>query len=480
MSQTQARPADGRAARTAVVLAAGEGKRLKSALPKVLHRAAGRTLVGHVLAALRDMQPDQTVVVASNRRDEIAEGLGDDGAGVDFVIQDPPRGTGDALRVALAEVRARDGHVLVVPGDTPLLTAETLTELWQLHMSSAAAATLLTATASDPTGYGRIVRTEDGALAEIVEHRDATPEQLEIDEINAGVYIFELHGLSEMLDKIDRENSQGEYYLTDVIALLRKEERGVEALEADESEVAGVNSRSQLADVSALLYDRHNQRWLEEGVTIVDPAATYIDAMVTIEPDATIYPFTFLEGTTTVATGAEIGPQARIVDSEVGPGARVSFAVVRGSELGPETVVGPFASLRPGTKLAKGAELGTFVESKNTTLGEDSAAHHLSYLGDAEIGAGVNIGAGTITCNWDGQEKHRSVVDDDAYIGSDTMLVAPVHIGKRAATGAGSVVKGDVPDDALAVGVPARVIEGKGNKMKRPDRPDKPGPERGE
>ena len=469
-----------RAARTVVVLAAGEGKRLRSALPKVLHPAAGRPLVGHVLAAIAELDVDQTIVVASTRAPEIEAALGAAAAGLDFVVQDPPRGTGDALRVALDAVSARDGHVLVTPGDTPLLTAGTLEALWDLHLSSAAAATLLTASASDPTGYGRVVRTEDGAVAEIVEHRDASPEQLEIDEINAGVYIFELHGLAEMLEKVDRENSQGEYYLTDLVALLRKEERGVQALQVGEVEVAGVNSRAQLADVTALLYRRATERWLDEGVTIVDPSATYIDAQVEIEPDATILPFTFLEGTTTVAAGAEVGPQARIIDSEVGPGARVSFAVVRGSQLGPETVVGPFASLRPGTRIAKGAELGTFVETKNTVLGEDSAAHHLSYLGDAEIGAGVNIGAGTITCNWDGQEKHRSVIEDDAYIGSDTMLVAPVHVGKRAATGAGAVVRGEVPDDALAVGVPARVIEGKGNKMKRTDRPDKPTAERGE
>ena len=211
---------------------------------------------------------------------------------------------------------------------------------------------------------------------------------------------------------------------------------------------------------------------MEEGVTIMDPSTTYIDATVTIEPDATILPFTFLEGSTTVAEGAEVGPQCRIVDSEVGPGAVVSYSVVRGSTLGPESSVGPYASLRPGTKLGRRAKLGTFVETKGTILGDDSKANHLAYLGDAEIGRGVNVGAGMITCNWDGRSKHKTVIDDDAYIGSDTMLVAPTHIGKRAATGAGSVVRGDVPDDALAVGVPARIIEGKGNKMGRLDRPE--------
>ena len=469
--------AQGRAARTAVVLAAGEGKRLKSQLPKVLHHAAGRPLVGHVLAALSPLDLDQTIVVTS-ARSELADAL--EGSGVTLARQDPPRGTGDALKVALEAVEARDGHVLVVPGDTPLITTTTLELLWDEHLNSAAAATMLTARVSDPTGYGRVIRDADGGVAKIVEHRDATPEELAVDEINGGFYIFELHGLEDLLAKIDSENSQGEYYLTDVVALLQSSERAVRAVVVDEVEMTGVNSRAQLAGASAALYRRAAERWLDEGVTIVDPTVTYIDSTVRIEPDVTIFPFTFLEGETTVASGAQIGPQVRIIDSSVGTNARVTFSVVRSSDLGPETSVGPFASLRPGTKLGRGAELGTFVETKNTVLGADSDAHHLAYLGDAEIGEGVNIGAGTITCNWDGQKKHKTVVDDQAYIGSDTMLVAPVHIGKRGATGAGSVVRGDVPDDALAVGVPARIIEGKGNKMKRAQEADKEAPERGE
>jgi bifunctional UDP-N-acetylglucosamine pyrophosphorylase / glucosamine-1-phosphate N-acetyltransferase len=466
-----------RSARTAVVLAAGEGKRLRSRLPKVLHPSAGRPLLGHVLDALGPLELDQTIVVTS-ARPEIPEAFAHQG--LTFAVQDPPRGTGDALRVALEQVEARDGHLLVLPGDTPLLSSDTLAELWRTHLASAAAVTLLTARASDPTGYGRVIRADDGGVVKIVEQRDASPDELQVDEINGSVYIFELFGLKDLLDKIDRENAQGEFYLTDLIALIRGEERAVQALSVDASELVGVNSRAQLAAVTALFHRRTSARWMEEGVTIVDPATTYIDVGVTIEPDATIYPFTFLEGRTTIAGSAQVGPQARIIDSSVGEGAKVSFAVVRGSELGPDTVVGPFASLRPGTKLARGAELGTFVESKNTVVGEDSAAHHLSYLGDAEIGEGVNIGAGTITCNWDGQNKNKSIVEDDAYIGSDTMLVAPVRIGKRAATGAGSVVKGDVPDDALAVGVPARIIEGRGDKMKRAQEADKRPPEQGE
>jgi bifunctional UDP-N-acetylglucosamine pyrophosphorylase/glucosamine-1-phosphate N-acetyltransferase len=273
-----------------------------------------------------------------------------------------------------------------------------------------------------------------------------------------------------MIGKLDRENRQGEYYLTDVISLCRSQGDVVAAYRADASEVQGVNTRAQLARVSRLLYDRTLDRLLDEGVTIVDPASTFIDASVEIEQDAVIHPFTFLHGSTVVRAGAEVGPQVRVFDSEIGPDAKVSFAVVKGSVIGPEASVGPFASLRPGTRLERGVRVGTFVETKNAVIGEDSKANHLAYLGDAEIGRRVNIGAGTITCNWDGREKHQTVIEDDAYISSDTMLVAPTRIGKRAATGAGAVVKGDVPDDALAVGVPARIIEGGGDKLGRKDK----------
>ena len=278
--------------------------------------------------------------------------------------------------------------------------------------------------------------------------------------------------MSALLDKVDSENAQGEYYLTDVIGLLVSGDEGVVAHTATEEEIAGVNTRAHLAGVGEVARLRIAQKWMEGGVTIVDPATTFIDSTVEIAPDATILPFTFLEGTTTIGAGAEVGPQTRIVDSEIGERATVTFAVVKGSVVGAEASVGPFASLRPGTRLEKGSKIGTFVETKAMTLGEDSKANHLSYLGDARIGRGVNVGAGTITCNWDGQDKHETVIEDDAYISSDTMLVAPVHVGKRAATGAGAVVKGDVPDDALAVGAPARIIPGKGDKLKRGGKPE--------
>ncbi|MGH2817520.1 MAG: bifunctional UDP-N-acetylglucosamine diphosphorylase/glucosamine-1-phosphate N-acetyltransferase GlmU [Actinomycetota bacterium] len=453
-----------------IVLAAGEGKRLKSDLPKVLHRVAGRSLLGHVLAALEEVRVDRRIAVVSSRRDDIASALEEEGLGLDveLVVQDPPRGTGDAVRIAL-EALAGDipSHVLVLPGDGPMIKPVTLNMLLDEHVSSGAKATVLTAIASDPSGYGRVVRRPGGEIERIVEERDATSEELGIDEINSSMYVFDTTDLGAMLEKADRENAQGEHYLTDVIGLLRSNDEKVALARVVMDEVRGTNTRAELAEVAALLRTQACDRLMFEGVTIVDPATTYIDPTVEVGRDATILPFTFLEGRTVVGEGAEIGPQVRIVDSEVGERAKITYAVVRGSVVGPEASVGPFASLRPGSKLGRGAEIGTFVETKNTVLGDDSDAHHLAYLGDAKIGSGVNIGAGTITCNWDGEKKNRTVIEDDAYISSDTMLVAPVHIGKRAATGAGAVVREDVPDDALAVGVPARVIEGKGNRMKR-------------
>jgi bifunctional UDP-N-acetylglucosamine pyrophosphorylase/glucosamine-1-phosphate N-acetyltransferase len=455
----------------AVVLAAGEGKRLHSKLPKVLHPAAGRPLLVHALAALEPLSLTKRIVVASKRKEELEKAVGDAGLSSDFsfVVQDPPRGTGDALRVALRELPDGTEVVLVTQGDSPGIIPETLQGMLAAHVAAHAAATILTTEPPDPYGLGRVVRSPEGDVKRVVEEGDASEEERAIGEVNAGFYVFDAPRLAAAVEGLKDSNSQGELYLTDIVELLTDEGATIVAHRGDWREAAGVNTRLQLAEVAATLRLRAAVRWMEEGVTIVDPASTFIDATVVIGRDATIHPFTFLEGNTQIEEGAEVGPQVKIIDSTIGPGASVSFAVVRGAEIGPEASVGPFASVRPGTKLARGAKLGTFVESKNTTLGADSKANHLAYLGDAEVGTGVNIGAGTITCNWDGQEKHKTIIEDDAYIASDTMLVAPLRVGKRAATGAGSVVRDDVPDDALAVGVPARVIEGGGDKMHRKD-----------
>jgi bifunctional UDP-N-acetylglucosamine pyrophosphorylase/glucosamine-1-phosphate N-acetyltransferase len=459
-----------------IVLAAGEGKRLKSNRPKVLHPAAGRPLICHVLAALAPLPLARRVVVGSSRWKLIEEAIAAHrlSDGVQFAVQDAATGTAEAVRIGLEAAGDPSGTVMVVQGATPLIETDTLYRMLEVHRSAGAAATLLTASVHDPTGYGRIVRRDDGSVVKIVEERDATDEERRIHEINGGVYVFDGRVLSDVLGKVDRENAQGEYYLPDVVELLLAADRVVTAVETDAEEVRGVKNRSQLAYVSGLLRHRVCERWMAEGVSIVDPRTTYIDTTVVIERDATIHPFTFLEGDTFISEGAEVGPQVRIVDSSVGPGAVVTFAVVRESTIGPEAVVGPFASLRPGNKLERKAKVGTFVEAKSSTIGEGSKANHLSYLGDAELGRGVNVGAGTITCNWDGREKHKTVIEDDAYISSDTMLVAPARIGKRAATGAGAVVRGEVPDDALAVGMPARIIEGKGDRMGRKEAPPEP------
>jgi bifunctional UDP-N-acetylglucosamine pyrophosphorylase / glucosamine-1-phosphate N-acetyltransferase len=451
----------------AIVLAAGDGKRLKSNLPKVLHPAAGRPLISHVLTALAPLPLSETVVVASTRWQRVKASLEADGFDqLKFVVQEEPRGTADAVRVGLGAIETDPDFVLVVPGDTPLLESDTFFRLLETHRSLGASATVLTAVVHDPTGYGRVVRDGDW-IERIVEDRDATGAVRRIHEINGGVYVFDAETLSDVLAKVDCENSQSEYYLTDVMGLLWSAGKSVAAVQTNADEVSGVNNRSQLAYVSGLIRHRVCERWMAEGVSIVDPRTTYIDSTVVIERDATIHPFTFLEGDTHISEGAEVGPQSRLVDSWVGPGATVTFAVVRESSIGPEAIVGPFASLRPGNKLERRAKIGTFVEAKNSVVGEGSKVNHLSYVGDTEIGRRVNVGAGTITCNWDGKEKHKTIIEDDAYVSSDTMLVAPVRVGRRAATGAGAVVKDDVPDDALAVGVPARIIENKGDRMGR-------------
>jgi bifunctional UDP-N-acetylglucosamine pyrophosphorylase / glucosamine-1-phosphate N-acetyltransferase len=463
----------GRVDAAAIVLAAGDGKRLKSAHPKVLHVAAGRPLLCHVFAALERLDLDRRVVVASPRYEEIRAALAEHGfgGGIDFAVQYPARGTADAARVGLEALGSYEGRVVILQGDTPLIEADTIFRMLQAQAEASAAAVVLTATVKSPTGYGRIIRS--GADVErIVEERDASPIERRIHEVNAGVYVFDAEQLTRVLAKVDCENAQNEYYLPDVIALLRSDGQPVAAVKTHPDEIGGVNNRSQLAYVSGLIRHRVCERWMAEGVSIIDPDTTYIDTTVTIERDAIIHPFTFLEGNTRVSERAEVGPQARIVDSSVGPGAVVTFAVVRGSEIGPDAQVGPFASLRPGTVMKRASKIGTFVESKQSVVGEGSKANHLTYLGNAQLGKGVNVGAGTVTCNWDGQQKHETVIEDDAYISSDTMLIAPVRIGRRAATGAGAVVRDDVPDDGLAVGMPARIIEGRGDRMSRKVEPE--------
>lgn len=431
-----------------IVLAAGEGKRMRSDLPKVAHVAAGRSLLAWVLEVAGSLKPASTVAVVGHGADHVRSILP---AGVIDALQEEQLGTGHAARIGLSALGELDPDdiVLVLYGDTPLLTLQLLTRL--VDLDDAEAARLISARVPDPTGYGRIVRDANGEVSGIVEHRDCTPEQLEIDEINAGIYAVRAGRLAMALDKIDNDNSQGEYYLTDVVGLLVSAGDRLTAVLAAPEEVMGINSQDQLAAARRELQRRTNHKLMEAGVAIVDPERTYIDDSVEVAPGARIYPGTHLEGATRVGAGSQVGPDVFAVDSEIGENSTVWYAVLRGARVGDECEVGPYASLRPGTVLERGAKAGTFVETKNTTLGEGAKAPHLSYLGDATVGARSNIGAGTITCNYDGYRKHHTEIGEEAFIGSDTMLVAPVKIGDRAITGAGSVITNDVPDDALAV-----------------------------
>ena len=421
---------------------------MKSELPKVAQPVAGVSLVGWVLRAARAIDADTTVVVVGHGEELVRPHIPD---GARVVRQEEQLGTGHATGIGLAAIEDfdRDDVVVILYGDVPLLTSQTLRSLAAL--GSEEIARLVTAEFEDPTGYGRIIRDGDERVVGVVEESDCTPSQRDIAEINAGIYAIRAGALLDSLAKVDTENSQGEYYLTDVVGILASKGDRLEAVKASAEEVSGINSQDQLAAAGRELHRRINQSLMESGVWMLDPERAYIDETVTVEPGARIYPGVHLEGATTVAAGAIVGPEVFAVDSTIGAGSRVWYSVLRGAQVGEECEVGPYASLRPGTVLEKGSKVGTFVEAKNTVMGEEAKANHLAYLGDAEVGARSNIGAGVVTVNYDGVEKSRTEIGEDAFIGSDTMLVAPVRIGDRASTGAGSVITRDVPDDALAI-----------------------------
>jgi bifunctional UDP-N-acetylglucosamine pyrophosphorylase/glucosamine-1-phosphate N-acetyltransferase len=437
-----------------VVLAAGEGTRMKSATPKVLHDICGRSLVGHVLAASGELEPQELVVVVGHAREQVAAHLAEVDPAVRTAVQEKQKGTGHAVRMALEELGgAVDGTVVVVCGDTPLLTGETLQRLAGTHAADGNAVTVLTAEVPDATGYGRIVRDEaSGAVTAIVEHKDATDAQRAIREINSGVFAFDGRLLADALGKVRTDNSQGEEYLTDVLGILREAGHRVGASVAgDHREIAGINNRVQLAEARRILNDRLLERAMLAGVTVVDPASTWVDVTVTFEQDAVVHPGTQLLGATHLAEGCEVGPNTRLTDTRVGAGARVDNSVSVGAEVGPQASVGPYAYLRPGTRLGLKAKAGTYVEMKNARIGEGTKVPHLSYVGDATIGEHTNIGAASVFVNYDGQDKHHTTVGSHCRTGSDNMFVAPVTIGDGAYTAAGSVITKDVPAGSLAV-----------------------------
>ncbi|MEU6922342.1 bifunctional UDP-N-acetylglucosamine diphosphorylase/glucosamine-1-phosphate N-acetyltransferase GlmU [Streptomyces sp. NPDC046631] len=437
-----------------VVLAAGEGTRMKSKTPKVLHEISGRSLVGHVVAASRELDPEHLVVVVGHRSEQVTAHLTAADDRLRTAHQAEQKGTGHAVRVGLDELGgAVEGTVIVVCGDTPLLSGETLRALAATHTADANAVTVLTAEVPDSTGYGRIVRDPaDGAVTAIVEHKDATDAQRAIREINSGVFAFDGRLLADALGKVRTDNSQGEEYLTDVLSILGEAGHRVGASVAvDHREILGINNRVQLAEARRLLNQRLLERAMMAGVTVVDPASTVIDATVTYERDALVHPGTQLLGTTHLGEDAEVGPNTRLTDTVVRAGARVDNTVADQAEIGEGATVGPYAYLRPGTRLGTKAKAGTYVEMKNATIGEGTKVPHLSYVGDATIGDHTNIGAASVFVNYDGVAKHHTTIGSHCRTGSDNMFVAPVTVGDGAYTAAGSVITKDVPPGSLAV-----------------------------
>jgi bifunctional UDP-N-acetylglucosamine pyrophosphorylase/glucosamine-1-phosphate N-acetyltransferase len=463
--QTQFAMQDAPAVLDVLILAAGLGTRMRSRTAKVLHKLGGRPLIAHVARSAAALTSRPVHVVVGHQAEQVEaavrEELGEHGAA--FITQAEQRGTGDAVMVARSALGDADSTLLVLSGDVPLVRAETLGALVQQHRAHrgrGAACTMLTVRLEDPTGYGRIVRDEEGRFLKVVEQKDASAEERQIKEINAGIYCFEMRSLFHALERVQPANAQGEYYLTDVPGILRAEGEDVSIFpHGDAREVSGINTRVELAEFERILRQRTLRRlMLDSGVTFIDPAHTYVSAEAQLGRDCVIYPDVHIEGATVIGDDCEIRSGTRITDSRIGNGVRIKdHCVIVDSEVSDGCTIGPSAHLRMNARLEEGAAVGNFVEMKKSRLGRKSKAMHLTYLGDATIGEKTNIGAGTITCNYDGKNKHETVIEDEVKIGSDTMLVAPVRVGRNSVTGAGSVVTKDVPPDTLVAGVPAVV-----------------------
>jgi bifunctional UDP-N-acetylglucosamine pyrophosphorylase / glucosamine-1-phosphate N-acetyltransferase len=447
---------------TAVVMAAGQGIRMKSRMPKILHPLMGRPMAFYSLEAARKATGETPVAVIGFGADDVQNVLGD---AARYVVQEQQLGTGHAVQQVASLLRGKADLILVTAADMPLLTFQTLEQLIQAQQAHSGPLTLLTATSADSHGFGRILREPDGQVSSIIEEAHATPEQRSIRELNAGIYCFAADWLWQALPRIPL-SPKGEYYLTDLVGIAVEDGLSVQAIPVqDPAEVIGINTRVHLAEAEGVLRQRINREWMLAGVTIIDPANTFIEPGVTIGQDTTIWPDTYLEGSTRVGENCTLGPNTILRDTQLGDNCTVLASVLEGALVEDDVEIGPFGHLRKGAHLGRGVHMGNFGEVKNSYLGSGTKMGHFSYVGDTTTGTDVNIGAGTITCNYDGRKKHHTDIGSDAFIGSDTMLVAPVKVGERARTGAGAVVTKDVPSDTLAVGVPARAIR----KLERRD-----------
>ncbi|MFZ5912406.1 MAG: bifunctional UDP-N-acetylglucosamine diphosphorylase/glucosamine-1-phosphate N-acetyltransferase GlmU [Chloroflexota bacterium] len=440
---------------TAVLLAAGQGTRMKSDTPKVLHPIAGRPMLWYTLRAMELASTERPVVIAGHGAEQVSNFIGDS---AHCVLQEPQLGTGHAVMQAESLLRGKTDYVIVTYADMPLLRAETFQRLVETQKQNSGPLTLLTVIAEDPRGFGRILRKQDGTVAAIVEEHVATPEQKAIKELNVGAYCFSAEWLWQALRRIQL-SPKGEYYLTDTVELAVRDNLPVRALLHDDlPETIGINTRVHLAEAEAAMRGRINRDLMLAGVTMTDPASTYIESGVTVGRDTVILPNTYIQGTSEIGEGCSIGPNAYIRNSRIGDRCKVFMSVMEGALLEDDVDIGPFARLRKGAHLMNHVHMGNFGEVKDSTLGPGVKMGHFSYIGNAQIGANTNIGAGAITCNYDGEKKHPTEIGEEVFIGSDTMLVAPLKIGKRSRTGAGAVVTKDVPDDTLVVGMPARAI----------------------
>lgn len=437
---------------TVIVLAAGGGTRMRSKTAKVLHPIGGRSMVGHVLVAVRGCAPRRVVAVIGHQRDQVGAHIAELAPEALLAVQEEQAGTGHAVRVGVEAADAREGTVLVAYGDTPLLTAESLRAFVSEHEAAQRAVSVLSGVVDDPFGYGRVVRDEDGEVVAIVEQKDATPEQRRIREINSGIMAFDAAFLHEALPRLGNDNANGEYYLTDLLGLARDAGLTVGAHPiADVRQTEGANDRAQLAELGRELNTRIVERWMREGVTVMDPATTWIDADVVLAPDVVLLPGTQLLGATVVGEDAVIGPDSTLKDCEIGAGARIVRVHAELAVVGEQADVGPFSYLRPGTRLGAGGKIGGFVETKNADIGAGAKVPHLSYVGDAVVGEAANIACGVITVNYDGTTKSTTTIEDGAFVGCDTMLIAPVTVGAGSYVAAGSTITDDVPADALAI-----------------------------